>query len=204
MSIWWILRWDLGIFLCAILMTRAGRVPSNNPASIGRKFMTYKENMEKLNPDLTSEAMVKVDAIIDQYKNKPGSLIPVLEECQGIVGYIPLELQDYLAQGLNLPGSTIYGVVTFYSFFSMVPKGRHTIKVCMGTACYVRGIAEVMNRLRAEYNLEVGQTTDDRRFSLEAVRCVGACGLAPVVVVNKDTHGGITPDSILPILNQYK
>ena len=74
----------------------------------------------------------------------------------------------------------------------------------MGTACYVRGIAEVMNRLRAEYNLEVGQTTDDKRFSLEAVRCVGACGLAPVVVVNKDTHGGITPDSILPILNQYK
>ena len=166
--------------------------------------MTYKENMGKLNPDLTSEVMVKVDAIIDQYKNKPGCLIPVLEGCQGVVGYIPLELQDYLARGLNLPGSTVYGVVTFYSFFSMVPKGRHTIKVCMGTACYVRGIAEVMNRLRTEYNLEVGQTTDDRRFSLEAVRCVGACGLAPVVVVNNDTHGGVTPDSILPILNQYE
>ena len=166
--------------------------------------MTYKENMGKLNPDLTSAAMAKIDAIVDQYKNKPGCLIPVLEECQGVVGYIPLELQDYLAQGLNLPGSTVYGVVTFYSFFSMVPKGRHTIKVCMGTACYVRGIAEVMNRLRTEYNLEVGQTTDDRRFSLEAVRCVGACGLAPVVVVNNDTHGGVTPDSILPILNQYE
>lgn len=161
-------------------------------------------NLQSQNTDLTPEVMVKVDEIIRTHKDKPGCLIPVLEECQGIVGYLPLELQDYISRGLNIPGSTVYGVVTFYSFFSMVPKGRHTIKVCMGTACYVRGIAEVLNRLQAAYNLEVGSTTEDRRFSLEAVRCLGACGLAPVVVVDEDTHGAMTPERVLKILETYE
>ena len=161
-------------------------------------------NLQSHNADLTPEVMVKVDEIIHSHRDKPGCLIPVLEECQGIVGYLPLELQEYISKGLNIPGSTVYGVVTFYSFFSMVPKGRHTIKVCMGTACYVRGIAEVLNRLQAAYNLEVGSTTEDRRFSLEAVRCLGACGLAPVVVVDEDTHGGMTPERVLKILETYE
>ena len=152
--------------------------------------MHHAQNLTTMNPDLTPEVMKKVDGIIDRYGNKPGSLIPVLAECQKIVGYLPVELQDYISGGLNVPGSTLYGVVTFYSFFSMVPKGRHTIKVCMGTACYVRGIAEVLNRLRSKFNLEVGDTTEDTLFSLEAVRCIGACGMAPVVMVDEDTHGG--------------
>lgn len=162
------------------------------------------KDLESLNPDLTPEVMARVDEIIDHHRDKPGCLIPVLEECQPVAGYLPAELQEYIATRLNIPGSTVYGVVTFYSFFSMVPKGRHTVKVCMGTACYVRGIGEVLNRLRSEFKLEVGATSGDRRFTLEAVRCLGACGLAPVVVVDNDTHGGVTPDRILDILKRYE
>jgi NADH-quinone oxidoreductase subunit E len=166
--------------------------------------MIKAEELVSLNPDLAPEVMSRVDQIIDENRDNPGCLIPVLTECQGVVGYLPVELQDYISEGIGVPASMVYGVVTFYSFFSMVPKGRHTIKVCMGTACYVRGIGEVMNRLQSEYSLEVGGTTEDRRFSLEAVRCLGACGLAPVVVVDSDTHGGVTPDSIIRLLERYE
>lgn len=166
--------------------------------------MHFGENLAEINPDLTPEVLVKVDAVIADHKGRPGSLIPVLEEVQGITGYLPVELQEYIARGLNVPASTVYGVVTFYSYFSMVPKGRHTIKVCMGTACYVRGIGEVLNRLQSEFKLEVGKISEDRRFSLELVRCLGACGLAPVVVVGGDTHGGVTPDRVLRILERYE
>jgi NADH:ubiquinone oxidoreductase subunit E len=152
--------------------------------------MHHAKNLEALNPDLTAEVMSQVDEIMDRYRGKPGCLIPVLEECQGVVGYLPVELQEYIGKGLNIPGSTIYGVVTFYSFFSMVPKGRHVIKVCLGTACYVRGTKNILKKLGEEFGLEVGQTTEDRRFSVEAVRCLGACGLAPVMVIKEDTHGG--------------
>jgi NADH:ubiquinone oxidoreductase subunit E len=148
--------------------------------------------------------MALIDDIIERHKGKPGNLIPVLAGCQGVLGYLPIALQEYLSKRLGLPGSDIYGVVTFYSFFTMIPKGRHTIKVCMGTACYVRGISEILNRIRTGLNLKIGATTEDRRFSLEAVRCLGACGLAPVIVVDKVTHGGVTPDTVLDILNNYK
>ncbi len=166
--------------------------------------MQQAEKLMEVNSDLTPEIMQEVDEIIDRFMGVPGCLIPVLEDCQEAVGYLPVELQDYISRRLNIPGSTVYGVVTFYSFFSMVPKGRHTVKVCMGTACYVRGIAEVLNRLQSRYEMEIGGTTEDRRFSLEAVRCLGACGLAPVVVVDDDTHGGVTPDRILSILERYE
>jgi len=166
--------------------------------------MHHAKNLEALNPDLTAEVMSQVDEIMDRYRGKPGCLIPVLEECQGVVGYLPVELQEYIGKGLNIPGSTIYGVVTFYSFFSMVPKGRNIIKVCLGTACYVRGTKNILNRLGEEFGLEVGQTTEDRRFSVEAVRCLGACGLAPVMVINEDTHGGVRPDRVKDILDRYE
>ncbi len=166
--------------------------------------MQYPQNLEEIYPDLTPEVMRKIDEIIKRYKDKPGSLIPVLAETQGITGYLPVELQEHIAAGLNLPGSTVYGVVTFYSFFSMIPKGRHIIKLCLGTACYVRGIKEVLNRLENELNLKVGETSEDRRFSLEAVRCLGACGLAPVMVVDEDTYGSVTPETALKIVNGYE
>ena len=165
--------------------------------------MHHIQNLEALNPDLTPEVMAKVDEIIVRHKDRPGCLIPVLEECQSIVGYMPPELQDYIGNRLNIPGSTVFGVVSFYSFFSMVPKGRHSIKVCLGTACYVRGTQNILQKISEDFNLEVGETTEDRRFSLEAVRCVGACGLAPAVVIDEDTHGFVKPDNIKDILSNY-
>jgi NADH:ubiquinone oxidoreductase subunit E len=118
-------------------------------------------------------------------------------------GYLPVELLDYISQGLNLPASSVYGVASFYSLFSMVPKGRHTIKMCLGTACYVKGIKEAMSRIENEYQLKEGDTTDDRRFSLEAVRCLGACGLAPVMVVDQDTYGDVSSDKVIELLEKY-
>ena len=162
------------------------------------------ENLVAINPDLTPELMAKVDEIIDRYRDKPGSLIPVLEGSQNLVGYLPVELQEYIAECLNVPGSTVYGVVTFYSFFSMVPKGRHTIKVCLGTACYVRGTKNIIKKLKEGFGLQLGQTSEDRRFTLQAVRCLGACGLAPAVVIDEDTHGGVKPDKVGDILARYE
>jgi NADH:ubiquinone oxidoreductase subunit E len=161
-------------------------------------------NLYEKNPDLTPEIMENIDNIIKSHNKGRSSLIPVLTECQELVGYLPVELQEYIGYSMKIPGSDIYGVVTFYSFFTMQPKGKHTIKACMGTACYVRGIQEILSRIKSEFNIDVGETTEDRRFNLEAVRCLGACGLAPVVVVDNDTHGGVTPDRILEILKGYE
>jgi NADH:ubiquinone oxidoreductase subunit E len=166
--------------------------------------MPFIHDLAGSNSDLTPETISEIDDIIEKLKHKSGSLIPVLAGCQGVLGYLPLELQEYISKRMNIPGSDIYGVVTFYSFFTMIPKGRHTIKVCMGTACYVRGIEEILRRIQQAYNLKIGTTTEDRRFSLEAVRCLGACGLAPVIVVDSNTHGGVTPDKVLDILGSYK
>jgi NADH:ubiquinone oxidoreductase subunit E len=110
---------------------------------------------------------------------------------------------DYISQGLNLPSSSVYGVASFYSLFSMVPKGRHTIRICLGTACYVKGIKEALSRIENEYQLKEGGTTADRRFTLEAVRCLGACGLAPVMVVDQDTHGDVSSDKVIHLLEKY-
>ncbi len=166
--------------------------------------MNKVSSIEAKNTDLSPEVMLKIDDVIKKYEKGHKSLIPVLTECQGILGYLPAEIQDYIAFNLKIPGSDVYGVVTFYSYFTMIPKGRHTVKVCMGTACYVRGMQEILNRVKREYGLNIGDTTDDRRFSLEAVRCLGACGLAPVMVVDNDTHGGLTPDTVLEILDRYE
>jgi NADH:ubiquinone oxidoreductase subunit E len=166
--------------------------------------MHDRANLQTINSDLTPEVMAEVDRILDTFRGKPGCLIPVLEGCQEVVGYLPVELQEYIGRHLSIAGSTIYGVVTFYSFFSMVPKGRHTVKICLGTACYVRGTKRIMSVLTEKLGLEIGQTTPDRRFSLQAVRCLGACGLAPVMVVDNDTHGGMTIDRVEGILNRYQ
>ena len=158
----------------------------------------------KLNhPDISTEMISKIDDIIAAHAQTNGAAIPVLRLCQDIVGYLPVELIDYISAGLNLPRSEVFGVVSFYSLFSLIPRGRHTIKACLGTACYVKGIREIMNRISSEYHLKEGETSEDRRFTLEAVRCLGACGLAPVVVVDQDTHGGVTPSQVKPLLEQY-
>jgi NADH:ubiquinone oxidoreductase subunit E len=155
-------------------------------------------------PDITDDMWSQIDAVIQKNRTVSGAVITVLRECQDIAGYLPVVLLDYISQGLNLPASSVYGVASFYSLFSMVPKGRHTIKMCLGTACYVKGIKEAMSRIENEYHLEEGGTTEDRRFSLEAVRCLGACGLAPVMVVGQDTHGDVSSDKVLDLLKKYE
>jgi NADH:ubiquinone oxidoreductase subunit E len=146
----------------------------------------------------------EIDQIITEHQHAAGAVITVLRQCQNIVGYLPVELIDFIGFGLNLPRSDVYGVASFYSLFSMTPKGRHTIKVCMGTACYVKGVKEVLDRVSNQYQVEQGGTSEDRRFSLEAVRCLGACGLAPVMVVDKDTHGAVSSNKVIDILETYQ
>ena len=155
-------------------------------------------------PDITDEMWTKIDEIISVNRDIPGAVITVLRECQDVVGYLPIELIDYISYGINLSRSEVFGVASFYALFSFVPKGRHLVKVCMGTACYVKGIKEVISRIGNQYQLNEGGTTEDRRFSLEAVRCLGACGLAPVVVVDQDTYGAVKADKVIDTLEKYE
>lgn len=150
------------------------------------------------------EELAAVDTIISRHKGTPGSLIPVLEEIQERLGYLPKSIQKKVAEGLGLPLSEVYGVVTFYSFFTMVPRGRHTVRVCLGTACYVRGSKRTLDELCSNLGIHPGETTSDRRFSLETVRCLGACGLAPAMVVDNDTFAQVKPAHLEGILQQYE
>ena len=161
-------------------------------------------NEKHCHEDITTEMWKKIDAVIFTHKNTPGAVITVLRECQDIVNYLPVQLIDYIADGMNLPSSEVFGVASFYSLFSLEPKGRHTVKVCTGTACYVKGIREVLSRIEGEFELCEGGTSEDRRFSLQGVRCLGACGLAPVMVVGEDTHGDVKPEKVVQILDKYK
>jgi NADH:ubiquinone oxidoreductase subunit E len=154
--------------------------------------------------EFTQDELAAVDGMIGRYQNKAGSLIPVLEEIQETIGYLPKSIQQRVAEGLKIPFSEVYGVVTFYSFFTMVPRGRHTTRCCLGTACYVRGGKKNMEKLTEMLNVSPGETTDDRRFSLETVRCLGACGLAPVIMVDDDTYRQVKPTKIPEILDTYE
>ncbi|MBI3592293.1 MAG: NAD(P)H-dependent oxidoreductase subunit E [Nitrospirae bacterium] len=153
--------------------------------------------------EYTDEVAAKLDDVIRRFKGKPGSLIPVLQEAQELVGYLPPVVQRHVARGLKIPVSEVHGVVSFYSFFTMKPKGKHNVRVCLGTACYVKGAEEIVKKLSDGLQIEVGGITNDKKFSLETVRCLGACGLAPVVVVDKDTHGSINPVKVLDLLKDY-
>ncbi|MGE0087108.1 MAG: NAD(P)H-dependent oxidoreductase subunit E [Desulfococcaceae bacterium] len=154
--------------------------------------------------DISEEMWQKVDSIIAEHAGLPGSIIAVLRKSQNVVGYLPNELMDYISLGMNLPRSDVFGVASFYALFSMKPKGRNTVRVCTGTACYVKGIKEVISRISNKYDLTEGCTTADRCFSLESVRCLGACGLAPVMVVSGDIYGAVKPDTVLDILARYE
>jgi len=154
--------------------------------------------------EFTSEQWSRVDAIIQKYKDKPGALIPVLEEVQEITGYLPEAVQRRVAFGLSLPLSQVYGVVTFYSFFTMVPRGDHEIKICLGTACHVRGGQRILKEVEKELCIVPGECTEDRNFSLDVIRCMGACGVAPVVVVNEKIHKQVKAAKIDQLLNEYR
>ena len=142
----------------------------------------------------------RIIEIIEEFKGAEGSLVQILHLVQGVYGYLPLEVQQIISERLDIPLSEVYGVSTFYSFFSTRPRGEYTIRVCMGTACYVRGGAKILKRLTEMLGVEVGETTKDRKFTLEIMRCMGACGLAPAVMVNGEVVPQVNPDKLHRIL----
>ncbi len=145
----------------------------------------------------------RIAEVIEKYKNREGSLIQVLHVAQNIYGYLPLELQKFIAEGMNKPLSEVSGVVTFYSFFSTEPRGEHTIRVCLGTACYVRGGKKLVDRLEQILGIEVGGTTKDQKFTFEVARCIGACGLAPAMMIDDVVYKQVNPDKLESILAKY-
>lgn len=151
-----------------------------------------------------SDKQKKLIAVIEKYKNTKGALIPVLHEAQEIYGYLPLSVQKIISAGLNIPIAEIYGVITFYTQFSLNPKGKYKIQVCIGTACYVKGSGLILDEFKKELGIDVGKCTEDGEFSLDACRCIGACGLAPVVTVNDEVFGRLTKDDVKKILAKYK
>ncbi len=159
---------------------------------------------EKPEEEFPPSMLAELDRVIEQFKDRPGSSIPVLQRCQEIVGYLPPQVQKRIAKGLNISSAEIHSIVSFYSFFTMKPRGDHNIRVCLGTACYVKRVEESLNRIKEDLKINVGEVTGDKKFSLETVRCLGACGLAPVMVIDDDTFGAVTPKKITEILSQYQ
>lgn len=141
--------------------------------------------------------------VIKKHKGMPGALLPVLQEAQGIYGYLPIEVQQMVADGLDISLSEVYGVATFYSQFSLTPKGEHRISVCLGTACYVKGADKILAEIENKLGIKSGECTSDGLFSIDSCRCVGACGLAPVMMVDDEVYGKMTPDQVDKILEKY-
>jgi len=141
---------------------------------------------------------------IDSIKNSQGILMQTLQKAQDLFGYLPLEVQKFISEETNIPLADIYGVVTFYTQFTIEEKGRHKVGVCLGTACYVKGSQEVMDKLVEELGINVGQTTEDKLFTLEATRCLGCCGLAPVMTVDEDVYGNMDPKKVPEVIAKYK
>lgn len=150
-----------------------------------------------------AEKYAKIAQVIDTYKDNEGSLIMILHAAQEIYGYLPLELQKFIAIRMNLPLSKVYGVVGFYSFFSMEERGKHTIHICMGTACYVRGAQKLVEAFEDRLYVKVGGVTLDKKFTLDVARCIGACGLAPAIMVDNDVYQQVSPSSVGNIVSNY-
>lgn len=142
----------------------------------------------------------KVDAILAEYKGKKGALIPVLQNIQKSIGFLPIDIQKKVARVLDVPEKEVYGVATFYSFFSLIPRGKNNIRVCLGTACFVKGGKQIADKIGAELGIKPGQTTTDRKFSLQVNRCLGACGLAPIIVINDKVHQKVKLEEVMDII----
>ncbi|GIM28162.1 NADH dehydrogenase [Clostridium polyendosporum] len=155
---------------------------------------------ENSNNDERNEKVIK---IIEEFKEVKGGLIPVLHAVQQLYGYLPEEVLQIISEGLDIPMTEIYGVASFYHFFSLEPKGEHIIRVCLGTACYVKGGQIILNRLSQELNIEIGKTSSDGKFTLEATRCLGACGLSPVMTIDDKVYGKVTLEDVRRILDEY-
>lgn len=158
--------------------------------------------MEPSQMDIQRSLQLK--SLFEKYKGRKGSLIPVLQEAQDIYGYLPEAVLRKISENLQLPLSKVYGVVTFYAQFHLKPRGRNIVRVCLGTACHVRGGAKIAEAVTKAIGIKDGETTGDLRYTFESVACLGACGLAPVMMVNEETHGRLTPDLVAGLLEQYK
>ncbi len=152
----------------------------------------------------TEEQKKRLIAALEELKGKPGAMMPALQKAQEIYGYLPIEVQKIIADRLDVSLEEVYGVVTFYSQFLLNPKGEHTISVCLGTACYVKGSGEVLEKLKEQLKIQEGGITPDAKFSLDATRCIGCCGLAPVMTINDDVYGKVDPQDIPKILAKYR
>jgi len=153
---------------------------------------------------LAEHTIQLIKDICVEFENKETELINVLHKVQGKLGYLPAEVQEVIAKELKASVAKVYGVVTFYSFFTMIPKGEHPISICMGTACYVRGAEHVLNEFKRQLKVEVGESTSDGKFSINCLRCVGACGLAPVVTVGEKVYGRVAPTDVRKIISEYE
>ncbi|MBE7023146.1 MAG: NAD(P)H-dependent oxidoreductase subunit E [Clostridia bacterium] len=152
----------------------------------------------------TKEQEAQLMAVIAEHKDQDGAVIPVLHKAQEIYGYLPIEVQEMISEGLDVPLAEIYGIVTFYTQFSLNPKGKYHIGVCLGTACYVKGSGDILDKIKEILGIEVGECTPDGLFSIEATRCIGACGLAPVLTVNDDVYGRLVVDDVEGIIAKYR
>lgn len=152
----------------------------------------------------TPEQEKQLKEIIAKHKGQKGAVIPVLHEAQDVYGYLPIEVQEMISEGLDVPLAEIYGIVTFYAQFSLNPKGKYQIGVCLGTACYVKGSGDILNKVKEILNIEVGECSSDGKFSLDATRCIGACGLAPVMTINDEVYGRLVVDDVPGILAKYE
>ncbi len=159
--------------------------------------------MSSVKVELKQEQVDKIKEICKSFHNDPSELINVLHKTQQTFGYLPAEVQEAVANGLGVSVAKVYGVVTFYSYFTMIPKGQYPISICTGTACYVRGAEKVLDEFKKRLEIEVGDTSDDNKFSLSCLRCVGACGLAPVVMVGDKVYGRVAPEDVKGILKEY-
>jgi NADH:ubiquinone oxidoreductase subunit E len=153
---------------------------------------------------LSLEKLDELKHFIEEHKTQPGALMPVMQKAQDIFGYLPEEIQACISDNLGVPMTDIYGVATFYSQFALEPKGRHIISVCLGTACYVKGSQSVLDEMSKELNVAVGKTTPDGLFTLQATRCLGCCGLAPVMMIGDNVYGSLKPGDVKGILDKYR
>lgn len=172
-----------------------------------RKLSDFEINnnfIEFLKNEGLTDKKEKIDAILRDYRSKSGSLIPVLQNIQQLIKYLPVPVQDYIAKGLDVPSSDVYGVISFYSFFTMKPRGEHVIRVCLGTACYVKGGGKIAKAIEDELKIKDGETTGDKKFSLQVVRCLGACGISPLMMVDDKPHGRLTDSEAVEIIKNIK
>ncbi len=170
----------------------------------GQDFTPSEKDKLEVKHKLSDDKIQKIMDICESYDNEPGELINILHETQSTFGYLPAEVQEVIACKVGVSVAHVYGIVTFYSYFTMKPKGDFPISICLGTACYVRGAEKILDEFKRELSIGVGETTPDMKFSISCLRCVGACGLAPVVMVGEKVYGRVSPDGVKKILDEYK